>query len=271
MMTMTKILLLSLMFFTLSNAEPTKDQDMDGVPDSADECTDTPFLNEVNAKGCSTSTLIFPQERDNGSLDIAFGYGFNNNEEDVNRDIQYASKFNISYYLNNWSYTLRTGYFTMNDDSGMQDSTLKIKRKFRVSEYLKVSLGAGIKLPTYDFIGNNTDYTLYGSVIYYPVSALSLFAGVSHTFINDEEIFIPLQDINTLYFGSGYFFSKNFYINLAYSYTESKFTVNHPAHAIGSTLFYQISNKWFATLSYNQEIEDELHNSLDIKFAYRIW
>lgn len=268
---MTKILLLSLILFNLSNAESAKDQDMDGVPDTIDECTDTPFLNEVNAKGCSTNTLIFPQERDNGSLDIAFGYGFNNNDEQVDRDTQYESNFYISYYLNNWSYTLRTSYFTMDDDIGMQDSLLKIKRKFRLTEYLKVSLGAGVELPTYDFTGNNTDYTLYGSIIYYPKSALSLFAGLSHTFIQDEEITIPLQDTNILYLGSGYFFTKDFYVNLAYSYTKNKFTVNHPAHSIGSTLFYQINEKWFTTLSYSHEIEDELSNSAGIKFGYRIW
>ncbi len=268
---MTKILLLSLTLFTLSNAQSTKDQDMDGVPDDIDQCIDTPFLNEVNDKGCSTSTLIFPEERDNGSLDVSIGYGFSNNEELLDRDTQHTTKFQISYYLNNWSYSLRTGYFTTDDDSGMQDTTLKIKRKFKLTKSLKIGLGVGVKLPTYDFTGNHTDYTLYGSVVYYPKSALSVFAGASHTFINDDEIITPLQDINTFYLGSGYFFTKNFYANIAYSYAESKFTTNHAAHSIISTLLYKINDKWFTTLSYSHEIEDELKNSLNIKFGYSIW
>lgn len=272
MMTMMiKILLLNLMLFTLNHAEPAKDQDIDGVPDSIDKCKDTPFLNEVNALGCSTSALVFPQERDSGSLDAAFGYGFNNDEDHIERGMQYATKLDISYYLRDWKYSLHTGYFAMDDDNGMQDTILKIKRKFRLTEYLKVNIGAGIKLPTYDFTGNNTDYTLYSSVIYYPISALSLFAGASHTFINDEEISTPLQDINTFYTGSGYFFNKDFYINLAYSYSDSKFTFYHAAHTISSTLFYEINKKWFTTLSYSHEIEDELHNGLNIKFGYRVW
>ncbi len=114
-------------------------------------------------------------------------------------------------------------------------------------------------------------YTLYGSLVYYPVSALSMFAGASHTFINDEEIINPLQDINTFYTGSGYFFTKNFYANIAYSYAESKFTTYHPAHSIISTLFYRINDKWFMTLSYSHEIENELNNSVNIKFGYSIW
>ncbi len=270
-MMMTKIFLLSLTLFTLGNAQSTKDQDMDGVPDDRDQCIDTPFLDEVNDKGCSTSTLLFPHERDDGSLDISLGYGFSNNEELLNRDTQHTTRLQVSYYLNDWIYSLRTGYFTIDDDNGIQDTTLKIKRKFKLSQSLKVGLGVGVKLPTYDFTGNKTDYTLYGSVVYYPMSDISLFSGVSHTFINDEEIITPLQDINTFYFGSGYFFTKRFYANIAYSYAESKFTSNHAAQSIISTLLYKINDKWFTTLSYSHEIEDELHNSLNIKFGYSLW
>jgi len=268
---MTKILLLSLMLLTLSHAEIAKDQDMDGVPDDRDQCLDTPFLNEVNNKGCSTNTLIFPEERDSGSLDVSFGYGYSNDEELVDRDTQHTTKFQISYYLNNWSYSLRTGYFSTDDDNGMQDTTLKIKRKFKLTKFLKVGLGAAVKLPTYDFTGNKTDYTLYASVIYYPKSALSVFAGASHTFINDEEISTPLQDINTFYLGSGYFFTKDIYANIAYSYVQSKFTTNNAADSIISTLFYKINKKWFTILSYSHEIEDELKNSASIKFGYSVW
>ncbi|MGB5505852.1 MAG: hypothetical protein WBM70_04095 [Sulfurovum sp.] len=270
-MMMTKILLPCLMLFTLSHAQSATDQDMDGVPDDRDQCLDTPFLNVVNDKGCSTTTLIFPEERDSGSLDVSFGYGYSIDEEQLDRDSQHTTKFQISYYLNNWSYSLRTGYFSTNDDSGMQDTTLKIKRKFKLTKSLKIGLGVGVRLPTYDFIGNNTDYTLYGSIIYYPKSALSIFAGVSHTFIQDDQIVTPLEDINTVYAGSGYFFTKDLYANIAYSYAESKFTTNDPAHSIISTLFYRINDKWFTTLSYSHVIKDELSNSASIKFGYSIW
>ena len=268
---MTKILLFSLTLFTLSNAQSTQDQDMDGVPDTIDQCLNTPFLDEVNDKGCSISTLIFPYERDNGSLDVSLGYGYSIDEELLDRNSQHTTKFQISYYLNDWSYSLRTGYFRTNDDTGMQDTTLKIKHKFKITKSLKVGLGLGVRLPTYDFTGNNTDYTLYGSIVYYPKSALSVFAGVSHTFIKDDEIVTPLQDINTLYAGSGYFFSKNFYANIAYTYSESKFTTNDPAHSIISTVLYKINKKWFTTFSYSHQIQDDLSNSASIKFGYSVW
>jgi len=270
-MMMTKILLLSILLFTFSNAQSIKDQDMDGVPDDRDQCLNTPFLNVVNDKGCSTNTLLFPEERDNGSLDVSLGYGFSSNEDLIERDTQHTTKLQISYYLDNWSYSLRTGYFSTENESGIQDTTLKIKRKIKVNNALKLGIGLGVKLPTYDFIGNKTDYTIYGSVVYYPKSVLSLFMGASHTFINDDQIITPLQNINTFYIGSGYFFTKNFYANVAYSNAESKFTTNDPSRSVISTLLYRIDDKWFTTLSYSHEIEDQLNHAVNVKFGYNIW
>lgn len=270
-MMMTKILILTLALFTLTHAQSSQDQDMDGVPDDRDQCLNTPFLNQVDDKGCSTNTLLFPEESHTGSLDVSLGYGFSNDQELVDRETQHTTKFQVSYYLNNWSYSLRTGYFTTSDDEGMQDTTLKIKRKFKLSSSLKVGIGLGVRLPTYDFTGNNTDITIYGSVVYYPKPGLSIFGGSTYTFINDDEIISPLQNINTFYVGSGYFFSKNFYANIAYSYAESKFTTNDPSHTIISTLLYRINDKWFTTISYGHELQEDLKNSFNIKFGYSIW
>ena len=119
--------------------------------------------------------------------------------------------------------------------------------------------------------GNNTDLTLYGSLVYYPQSAQSIFAGTSYTFIDDDEVISPLQNVQTFYTGSGYFFTKNFYANIAYSYAESKFTTNDPAHSIISTLLYRINDKWFVTLSYGHQLDEELKNSLNFKIGYSIW
>jgi hypothetical protein len=269
---MTRVFLLGLTLNTLSVANIIKDQDMDGVPDTVDQCIDTPFLDVVDKKGCSTHTLIFPEDKDNDGLDISFGYGVSNNEDTLDREIQHTSKVQLIYYRDKWSYSVRTGYFQTDTQNGMQDTILKVKRKFKLNNSLKLGLGLGIKLPTYDFTGNKTDYTLYSSLTYYPISSLSLFAGASHTFINDEDNIDPLQDINTFYLGSGYFFTQNFYANIAYSYAESKFTAYQPSKSIMSTLFYKINKKWFTTLSYSHEIKDDtLNNSLNIKFGYSIW
>ena len=272
MTTKKNILALGVLLHTLSYAEPIKDQDFDGVPNSIDQCPNTPFLNEVNAQGCTTKILTLPNETEKDSLTLTLGYGFSTNEDLIGRETQETGKIQLGYYHNNWSYSLRTGYYTHNEDSGLLDTTFKIKKRIILTSSLKLGLGLGIKLPTYDFTGNQTDYTLYSSLNYYPTSSLSLFTGLSHTFVKDEKIITPLQDTNNFYIGAGYFFTDDFYANLSYGYSQSKFTTEHAAKSISSTLYYKINKKWFSTLSYSREIDDEdLHDTLSFKMGYKIW
>jgi len=274
MMTMTfRLALLSVLCLLSLEAKSLEDDDMDGVPNHLDKCANTAFLTEVNAQGCATLSLVLPEEKASDSLDISMGFGFSNNEDLLDRDTQYTSKFQANYYLNNWRYSLAIEYFGTDDVQGLQDSILKVKRKFVLSKKLKFTLGMGLKLPTYDFLGNHTDYALYSSLIYYPISSLSLFGGASYTFINDDiDTGEELQNTHTFYLGTGYFFSKEFYANIAYSNAQSKFRSNHHAQAINGTLFYQINKKWVSTLSYSHEIEDDdLHNALNLTFIYSVW
>jgi len=260
------------MLHTAIQADTIKDQDMDGVPDIIDKCPNTPFLNEVDKSGCANHILTLPEENDNRSLTLSLGYGFSNNEDFIDRRTQYSSKFKLVYSLKEWSYSLRTEYLYLGNYQGLEDTTIKIKRKFRFSKSLKIGLGIGIKLPTFNFIGNHTDIILYHSLNYYPNTTLSYFMGYNYTFVNDDKIYTPLQNTNTLYLGSGYFFSKKFYANIAYSYSQSKFVSNTPAKSLTSTLFYRINKRWFTTLSYSHQIDDEdLHNSMNIKFGYSIF
>lgn len=271
-MTMTrKLLALLLLVHTATYAETMADQDFDGVPDSTDECPNTPFLNQVNAKGCTTTILRLPEETESESLTLALGHGFSINADLPGRERQNTSKIQLSYYYNDWSYSIRTGYYTHNEDSGILDTSIKIKKRIRLSDDLKLGLGAGVKLPTYDFAGNNTDFTLYSSLSYYPTSSLSVFTGFSHTFVYDDQIITPLQDTNSFYVGLGYFFQNDLYANISYAQTDSKFTDESAAQSIGTTLYYKINKKWFATVSYSHQLDDTLRNALNLKIGYKIW
>jgi len=270
-MMMTKQILALALLHVSMHAASINDQDFDGVPDSLDKCPNTPFLNEVNAQGCTTVVLRLPEETESDSLTLTLGYGSSTNEDLVGRERQDTAKLQVSYYHNNWSYSIRTGHYSHSEGNGLLDTSFKIKKRIKLNDDLKLGLGVGVKLPTYDFEGNKADYTLYSSLSYYPTSSLSLFTGASHTFIKDKQIFTPLQDTNSLYFGVGYFFTNDFYANLSYSYSESKFTDEHSARAVGSTLYYKINKKWFATFSYSREFDDDLHDSLNFKIGYKLW
>jgi hypothetical protein len=260
------------------SAEVLKDSDLDGVRDSMDLCPHTSFLDEVDKDGCTINRLISQQERHRDKLDIAIGYGFSHNEDLLERDRQYNTHLQVSYYVDNWNYTLRTGYFSSDKDSGLQDTMFKIKYKYKPYTSLKVSLGVGIKFPTYDFVGNEVDYTLYSSLTYYFKSPFSLFGGMSYTFVNDKDFtnakgeLVPLQNTNVFYTGSSYSITEDIYANLSYSYAENKFTVNHDEQNIIATLFYKIDERWFTTLSYSHQIEDDdLHNALRMKIGFILW
>jgi len=248
------------------------DQDMDGVDDAHDRCPHTPFLAEVDADGCMVKPLYFPHERDNGSLDILIGYGFSNDDDTIDREEQHVTRFQAAYVSNDWIYSVRTAWYTAEGDSGMLDTIVKIKKRFKPAPNVKYTFGAGLRLPTHDFAGNRADAVLYASTIYYPKSGWSLFAGANYTFVNDQEIDEPLQNAYTTYVGSGYFFTDRFYLNAAYAYGESKFADYHPIKTVSSTLFYQWSDTWYVSATYSYELDDDdTHHTFTFNIGYQVW
>ncbi|SHO80696.1 hypothetical protein MNB_SV-15-299 [hydrothermal vent metagenome] len=248
------------------------DSDMDGVSDKLDKCPNTPFFNQVDAYGCPNSKLILPQDSRDG-LYITLGYGFNHNEDlKENEEKQYNSLLSINYYQNNWNYMLILGYFYNQSNQYLKDTIFQLKRTFELRDTLKISLGAGIKLPTYKFDGNKIDYQLQSSFIYYHTTNLSFFGGVGYEFINDRDTQDKVQNIASLYLGSGYFWSNDLYSNISYSYKQSKFQSQHNLNLLQTTLFYKFNEQYFATISYSQEIlDDDLHNAFSINIGYTFW
>jgi len=269
---MIKHIILGLLLTLIGYTDPLQDKDFDGVPDIMDECEDTPFLNEVNAQGCTVNILTLPFETESESLILRLGYGYSTNEDLIDREVQRNTKVELSYYKNNWSYSLLTGVYSHQTHSGTLDTLLRIRKRIHIDPKFVLALGAGLRLPTDDFTGNRTDYLFYSSFHYYPSTSLSFFGGYNYTIIGDKMDIAPLKNTNTFYLGSGYFFTPDFYMNLSYSYEESKFTAEHNIKAISGSVYYKINEKWFTTIYYKHEIDDEdLHNSLIIKLGYHIW
>lgn len=275
-------------------AQGIEDTDFDGVPDKLDQCPNTPFLCEVDKHGCTTTVLILPFETEKESLIATLGYGFSTNEDLIDREVQHNTKLKISYYNNGWGYTLQTGYYTHSQHDGAIDTIVRVRKRIKLNSEFTVSLGTGVRLPTYDFEGNKADGLLYASLHYYPTESLSFFAGYSYTYIGDNEVetlvsetpsgdkdkdgneipepYEGLQNTHKFYIGTGYFFTENFYLNILYSDETSKFVSEHNIRAIAASLYYKINNKWFTTLYYKREVLDEdLHDNLLFSVGYHIW
>lgn len=285
----------------LSNtyAQEINDTDLDGVPDSIDKCPNTPFLCEVDKTGCTTTILTLPFETEKESLNMTLGYGFSSNNDLKNREVQHNTKVKISYYLNSWGYTLQTGYYTHNLHDGALDTIIRVRKRIKINPKFVLSVGAGLRLPTYDFDGNKVDELLYSSLHYYPTSSLSFFGGYNFTRIGDDEVetvlpetlsgdknsdgstekdgnekekYEGLQNTHKFYIGTGYFFTENFYMNIIFSDESNKFVSEHHIRAITSSLYYKINEKWFTTLYYKREVLDEdLHDNLLFTVGYTFW
>jgi len=275
-----QIFLLGVLLTNYILAEPISDKDFDGVPDAVDLCPNTPFLCEVNSKGCTTSTLLLPFETEKESLNTSLSYGFSHNDDIKNRELQYNSRININYYLKDWAYTFQAGYYTHNLDSGSLDTIVRIKKRIKLNPELILNVGTGLRLPTYNFTGNKTDELIYASIHYYSTSSLSFFIGYNFSIIGDirtskeeeEEENEKLQNTDKFYFSVGYFFSDTFYMNITYNDESLKFTSEHRVQSINSSAYYRISEKWFTTIYYKHDLYDaDNHDNLMFSLGYIFW
>jgi len=289
-----KTLLILGVLSTQGYANTNNDADFDGVPDHLDQCSNTPFLNEVDQTGCTTSILTLPFETSKESLDITLGYGYSTNEDLLDREEQRNTKLQVNYYKNGWSYSLQAGYYSHDLHEGALDTIVRVKKRIKLNSEFVLSLGGGLRLPSYDFAGNKLDAVLYSSMHYYPTSSLSFFTGYNYTYIGDDEVdplapetpsgdkdddgnegyyfYQGLQNIHKFYIGAGYFFTSDVYLNLLYSDESSKFVGEHRIRNISTSLYYKIDAKWFTTLSYSREVLDEdLHDNLMFRVGYHIW
>ena len=253
-------------------AKSFTDTDLDGVEDKLDICPNTPFLHTVDKNGCTITILKLPQERDTTSLILTLGYGYTINEDIIGQENQQNYQTTLGFYHNTWSYTLNTGYFTSHHDKDMQDTILKVKKRFSPSAKLKLSLGAGVKLPSYNFKGNKTDFSLYSTLSYYATTSLSYFSGANYTFVRDHAVISPIQNRYNLYLGTGYFLTKRLYCNLSYTYTQGKFTAEEHYQTLSSTIYYKINKTLFTTLNFYKEIDDEdQHAGFSLKLGYSLF
>jgi len=260
------------LFTIISFASDEKDRDMDGVPDRLDKCPNTPFLHQVNAQGCTIQKLMLPSDIVTDSLVLSLKFGHITNEDLSGKETQRTNKIRITYYKDDWSYILRTGYIGYGDSRGMLDTTFKIRKRFKPTKNLRFKISASIQLPTRDFLGNNTDIAFSSSLNYYFSHKVFAFAGVQYTFVRDKQIFTPLQNKGSYYLGAAYFLTKKLYTDISFSYTESKFTTKYAIKSLRGAISYDITNQWFTTLSYQEDLLDEdTHNILNFTIGYRFW
>jgi len=235
------------------------DTDMDGVLDSDDMCQNTPMTDLVDLSGCSKKSLVSPHHF---SLIVGKHY-----ENDVTTSYAYSS-IEFDYYYKNFSIQLATDYYEMKSNdantSGINDVYVNMYYMFSPLAHLKLSLGAGIALPSYEGIGNKADYSLfmYGR---YDVKKWSFSTSVGYHFIGDSGMKNTLDYRLT----TGYNWNDVFYSSISYSMSESMSPENTDFTSLSLYGYYKINKNWFSTVKYSYGLNDsDLDYSVGVYIGY---
>lgn len=248
------------------------DFDLDGVDDTIDRCPNTSMTELVDMHGCTIKNL----EGDH-HFDVIVGASlsqFNENTlsalnpEDTNT---FTTTLQADYYYKDFSLQASTSYFNSQSqsysNSGQNDSFLGAFYQLHLLESLRLRLGGGLLLPTYDtgFNNNNLDYTASANLSYL-FNTINLFGGYSYTLVNDDEINytdidgnpvnISYQSTNAFNAGIGFYPTSRTYTSVAYNRSDSIYTNVETIENASAYLFYTIDKHWFTTLSYAYGLSD---------------
>ena len=247
------------------------DSDYDGVADQYDRCPNTPFMDIVDANGCSLTTLLLPEEKAKDTIILRLRYAFGEEEENEYKYDQRSMSASVGYYMDDWRYQAKFSAYEEGNGYRMGDTTLKIKKRFRPIKRLRLYPGIGIKLPTDRYMGNRTDYKGYLSFSYSASRDFSLFGGYTYTVVNDKSNGSPLRNTHAFYAGAGYFFTDDWYIDFSVGATQSKYIRNGTYSDIGVSLFYQVSSKIYlqSDLSVDPTVEESYRLGISLGIYLR--
>jgi len=252
-----RIIFLSLLF--LSRLYAYSDTDLDGVEDNIDLCPNTPILEIVDIDGCGFKTL-----ESNHHFDIVLGENYSQLDYVTNEKTDtYTTTLQVDYFYKNFSLQASSSYYDSSSkttsNSGVNDTVISAYYLFHLSDTFNLLLGGGLILPTYDtdLNNNNTDY--FSSInISHSLDKVSIFAGYTYTFINDDDIsnVVAYQNSSAYSAGVGYHLSSKYYLSASYYQAQSVYEDVDDIKNLSLYNFYSINTHWFTTLTYAYGLSD---------------
>jgi hypothetical protein len=232
------------------------DLDMDGVDDLIDQCPNTPLTELVDINGCSVKSLESPHH-----YDIIIGASYSQIDYNTQTSTDtITSTLQVDYYYKSFSILASTSYYsTDSQDNGINDSFIGAYYQFIPLESLRLRIGLGAVLPTYDsgLNNNNTDYSASASLSY-TLKSINLFGSYSYTLINDDDVenVAYYQNTNAYSAGIGFYPTKRLYTSIAYNSSDSIYQNVETIESASFYLFYSIDRHWFTTFSYARGLSD---------------
>ncbi len=243
------------------------DSDMDGVDDANDRCMGTPFMDLVDATGCSTTSLISPHH-----IDVLAGVSYGRiNDSAVAAKESYYSSLECDYMYRNFSAWIAIATYANSNDSGLADTFIGLNYRYDFSSQFSVTPYALIILPTYEsgYHNEKTDFEAGGEVDF-THEHITLFASASYTQINDTDIDdISYQDIVALQAGTGYTFERGAYLSTSYYSADSMYVDEKDIHNLGLYMYLPLNAPWFLSAHYSYGLSDSDH-FFSLRLGYSI-
>lgn len=248
------------------------DSDLDGVIDKTDQCPNTPITELVDIKGCSVQAL-----KSDHRYDIIVGESYSQIDYNTNEKTDtYATTLQLDYFYKNFSVQALTAYYSSESASyssnGMTDSTLAAYYLIPVNDRLRIRLGTGLILPTFDSTLNNNNTDYLGSLsASYSINRLNIFAGYNFTMINDDDIpnLVTYQNTHAYSGGLGYHMTPKWYTSASYYQADGIYTSMEDIKNVSLYNFYSLDKNWFTSLSYAYGLSDSASNhSASLRLGY---
>lgn len=263
-----------LLFMMMSALFAYTDSDMDGVVDNTDQCPNTPITELVDIRGCSVEALTSDHR-----YDVIVGGSYSQIDYNTNEKTDtYATTLQLDYFYKKFSVQATTAYYSSESatysSNGLTDTTLAAYYLVPINDSLRIRLGAGVILPTFDstLSNNNADYL--GSIsASYSINRLNLFAGYSFTMINDDDIpnQITYQNTHAYSAGLGYYVTPKWYTSASYYKADGVYETMQDLKSASIYNFYSIDKHWFSSLNYTHGLSDSTSDhaaSLRLGYAF---
>ena len=230
------------------------DDDMDGVENSYDKCPNTPFFELVDKYGCTVKKLKL---KTSAKYSILFGYFY------ATDDIKQKSYFmDLSFYYKNISGYIESSRYSIDTESGQDDSTIALFYHYK--NIVKYTFGAGAYLPTDNQADNKTDY-FTSLKLSYTIDNYDVYISYKKTFMKDPQT----VDTNTYTTGLGYTVNNKLYTSVSYQQNNSIYEKDLTLKYLSFYMDYYLKNNLYISTSYSKALNTQsIDKSYSLSLGY---
>jgi len=239
------------------------DSDIDGVEDSIDQCSYTPFDEVVDEFGCSKNSHVGLW-----TFKIGTEIGFDTID---NKSRNY--NFSIDYIVNHWSIGISNssyiGYYENNKTTREMGDIYTYVGYEVANEIFStiVTLGTKIAIANESVSTGENDYYVNVQLeSRFSESYMKLFSTSVYTFTGDTNN-IAYKDIFSYNIGVGYSINTAYYTSLSYENSQSIYKNTENYQALVWTNRYMYNDTYFVELDYTRGIDAFSYDHL---FSFKV-